>query len=112
MNVTLEVSLADLIRALANYNEDPVFNQALEQAQQQAISSQQSFVSLFVDASEDLAPNGKLSSVFATPENQARVNLNSSNPPIEHILNDEATEPFEQHGRATDREQVYPNEYN
>ncbi|QEC53115.1 SecD/SecF fusion protein [Anseongella ginsenosidimutans] len=95
MNVTLEVSLTELVRALANYSEDPTFNQALEQAQKQAVNSQQSFVSLFVDAYESLAPNGKLSAIFATPENQARINLNSSNQQVEQFLNEEANGAFE-----------------
>src|SRR3546814_5000918 len=38
MNVTLEVSLSELVRALANYSEDPVFDQAIKQAQEQTVS--------------------------------------------------------------------------
>src|SRR5690606_24433807 len=124
MNVTLEVSLAELVRALANYNEDPLFNQAdlrcslpapaqelvralanynedplfnqaVDQAQQQAVTSQQSFISLFVNAYESLAPNSKLSSLFATPENQSRITLNSSNQEVEQFLTEEANSAFE-----------------
>src|SRR3546814_17300483 len=60
MNVRLEVSLADLTRALANYNEEPAFNQDLDQEQQQEISSQQRLVSLYVSAYKAFSPNSKL----------------------------------------------------
>ncbi len=32
MNVTLEVSTPDIVRALSNYNPDPQFNQAVDEA--------------------------------------------------------------------------------
>src|SRR5690606_13749802 len=91
----LEVSLSELVRALANNNDDPTFNQAIEQAERDLVTSQDGFVSLFVDAYESLAPTGKLSSIFATPENQSRVNLNSTNQQIEKFLEDEANSAFE-----------------
>src|SRR5438477_8994943 len=47
MNVTMEVSLVDLIRAMANYSNDANFNKALGLAQRDQSKSQKDFVTLF-----------------------------------------------------------------
>src|SRR6186713_3086293 len=40
MNVTMEVSLVDLVRAMSNYSNDPTFNKAIENAAKAQIKSQ------------------------------------------------------------------------
>src|SRR4051812_1792769 len=40
MNVTMEVSMVDLVRALSGYSTDPTFNKAIAEAQSKSISSQ------------------------------------------------------------------------
>ena len=47
MNVTLQVQVKDLIRALSDNNDDPVFNQALSLAVAKQKDSQDDFVTLF-----------------------------------------------------------------
>ncbi|MFN9581656.1 MAG: protein translocase subunit SecDF, partial [Bacteroidota bacterium] len=46
MNVTLEVSIADLMRALSNNNPDPQFNQALALATERQRTTQKDYVTL------------------------------------------------------------------
>jgi SecD/SecF fusion protein len=50
MNVTLEVAVDDLIRALSNYNNDETFNAALLRARVMQRGSQEDFVTLFGQA--------------------------------------------------------------
>jgi SecD/SecF fusion protein len=79
MNVTLEVSVVDLVRSMANNSTDPGFNKAIEMAIEKQKSSQQDFVTLFGEAFEKTNPNTKLASIFSTSELQDRINFNSNN---------------------------------
>ena len=65
MNVTMEISLAELTKSLANNTNDATFNQALANAQTQMNAGGKDFISLFVNEYEKLAPNGKLADFFA-----------------------------------------------
>ena len=66
MNVTLEVSLAELVRGLANNNPDPKFNEAIVKASEKMQNSQKDFVSLFAESYAEVAPEAKLSAIFVT----------------------------------------------
>ena len=79
MNVTLEVSLSELLRALSNNNPDVQFNQALELANQRKLTSQKDFVSLFGEAYSEVAPGGKLAAIFANQTNKDRIKISSNN---------------------------------
>jgi SecD/SecF fusion protein len=95
MNVTMEVSLVDLIRAMANYSNDATFNKALDNAKLAQANSQSDFVSLFVDEFQRLDPNAKLAAIFATKELQDRVNFNSTNEEVKTIIQREANAAFD-----------------
>lgn len=62
MNVTLEISLVDMVRALSNNSPDSTFNKALGNAQAQLAGSQEDFVTLFGREFEKLDPNARLAS--------------------------------------------------
>jgi len=80
MNVTLEVSVPDVIRSLSGYNTTPNFNQALSIAsERQKTNSQKQYLDLFVEAYKELDPNAKLSTVFSTFELKDKISLNTSN---------------------------------
>ena len=79
MNVTLEVSVKDIIRAMSNYSTDSTFNAAIERAEQLQENSQADFVTLFGQAFDEIDPNAKLASVFNTLELRDQVNFNSTN---------------------------------
>ncbi|MDD4226120.1 MAG: protein translocase subunit SecDF [Mariniphaga sp.] len=86
MNVTLEVSVDDLIRALSNYNTDSTFNAALTMAKQMQRGSQDDFVTLFGRAYEEIDPNARLASVFLTLELRNQININSTNNEVLSVI--------------------------
>ena len=66
MNVMLEVSTVDVVKALANYTKDETFNKAIDNAlEQQKKSVNEDFVSLFYDEIVKIDPNVRLSKYFA-----------------------------------------------
>jgi SecD/SecF fusion protein len=90
MNVTLEVSVVDLIRAMANNSTDPTFNKALEEAQRLQRQSQKDFVTLFGEAFQRIDPNAKLAAIFSTMDLQDRVTFNSSNEDVLAVIREES----------------------
>ncbi len=95
MNVTLEVSQVELIKALSGGNPDPNFNKAVDNAELVAITSQRNFIDIFYDEYKKLSPNSKLAAIFATPNNKT-LNFNSSDEDVLKLLREEAA-------RAIDR---------
>ena len=89
MNVILEVSVPDVVKALADYKTDSAFVKSVNEAQQQAIESQNDFISLFVEAYKKNAPGSSLASVFATQKLKGKVNSNSSDSEVESVLREE-----------------------
>ena len=79
MNVTLEVSVIDLIRSLSNFSSDTTFTQAIVLAKDLQKDSQDDFVTLFGQAFETIDPNGNLSAIFNTIELRDRIQYNSTN---------------------------------
>ena len=89
MNVTLEVSVVDVIRAMSNYNNDSTFNAALEKAVELQRNSTQDFVTLFGQAFQQIDPNAKLAAVFNTLELKDRVKFDSSNEDVLKVIRQE-----------------------
>ncbi len=91
MNVTLEVSVVDLVRSMAGQNaNDPTFKKAIDRALEMQKNSQQDFVTLFGTAFRETDPNARLAAIFANIENQDRINFNSSNEEVLKVLKSEA----------------------
>ena len=86
MNVILEVSVPDVIKALADNKPDEAFNNALAEAAKQAVNSQDDIITLFVRAYHKAAPNAKLSELFATQQLKDKVNQKSSDAEVEKVL--------------------------
>jgi len=89
MNVTLEVSMVDMIRSLSNYNTDSTFNQAIALALEYQKNSQEDFVTLFGRAFEEIDPNGQLAAIFATRELRGQIDFNSSNEDVLRVIRSE-----------------------
>ncbi|HPE78257.1 MAG TPA: protein translocase subunit SecDF [Draconibacterium sp.] len=89
MNVTLEISVIDLIRAMSDYNTDSTFNAALAKATQLQLNSQKDFVTLFGQAFEEIDPNAKMASVFNTMDLRDRINFNSTNAQVLDVIRQE-----------------------
>ena len=86
MNVILEVSVPDVIKALADNKPDEAFNNALAEAAKQAVNSQDDIITLFVREYHKAAPNAKLSELFATQQLKDKVNQKSSDAEVEKVL--------------------------
>ena len=89
MNVILEVSVPDVIKALADNKTDEAFNQALATAAKQAISSQDDVITLFVREYHRIAPDARLSELFATQQLKDKVNQKTSDAEVEKVLRSE-----------------------
>ncbi|EJX11076.1 bifunctional preprotein translocase subunit SecD/SecF [gut metagenome] len=89
MNVILEVSIPDVVKALADNKTDEAFNKAVAEAAKQSITSQDDFITLFVNEYKKQAPNGKLAELFATQQLKDKVNTRSSDADVEKVLREE-----------------------
>ena len=89
MNVILEVSVPDVIKALADNKSDETFNQALATAAQQATTSQDDVITLFIREYHRLAPDAPLAQLFATQQLKDKVNQKSTDAEVEKVLREE-----------------------
>ena len=89
MNVTLEVSVVDLIKSLSNFSKDSTFNAAIQKAKEKQLKSQEDFVTLFGKSYQEIAPNGKLASIFNTLDLKDKVKYNSTNSEVLDLLRKE-----------------------
>ena len=86
MNVILEVSVPDVIKALADNKPDEAFNNALATAAKQAVNSQDDVITLFIREYHKIAPDAKLSELFATQQLKDKINQKSSDAEVEKVL--------------------------
>ncbi|MDO4181039.1 MAG: protein translocase subunit SecDF [Bacteroidales bacterium] len=89
MNVILEVSVPDVVKALADNKTDEAFNKAVAEASKQSITSQDDFITLFVKEYKRQAPEGKLAELFATQQLKDKVNTRSTDAEVEKVLREE-----------------------
>lgn len=89
MNVVLEVSVEDVIRALSGQSKDPAFNKALELAKERKKASQSDFVTLFGQAYEEVQPQGRLATVFANAY-QKDIDFNTPNAKVLDVIRRES----------------------
>ena len=90
MNVTLEVSVGDILRVLSGYNSSENFNKALAlAAERQKTNSQAQYLDLFVQAYKEIDPQAKLATVFSTFDLKEKISLSSSNDEVVSVLRSE-----------------------
>jgi SecD/SecF fusion protein len=89
MNVTLEVSVVDVIRSMSGYSTDTVFNQAVSRAIQKQASSQSDFVDLFYESFLEIDPQGQLASIFSF-ELKDKISQNATNPEVLKVIKEES----------------------
>ncbi|MBR2415196.1 MAG: protein translocase subunit SecDF [Bacteroidaceae bacterium] len=89
MYVIMEVSVPDIIKALADHKSDVAFNQAVEAARVASITSQSDYITLFVDEYKKLAPEGSLAAIFATQQLKDKVNTRSTDSEVVAVLRSE-----------------------
>ena len=89
MNVTMEVSVSDIVRALSGYNTTENFNKAIALANEKQKSSGADYLTLFFESFYELDPNAQLASVFSTFELKDKVSLTSTNAEVEKVVREE-----------------------
>ncbi len=89
MNVTMEVSVPDILDALSGHNETPNYKAALAAAKQKQKASGADFVTLFIESYREIDPEGQLASIFSTFELKDKVTLNSTNAEVEKVIREE-----------------------
>ncbi len=87
MNVTLQISVPDILRALANNNPDKKFNQAIDNVSKNQ-TAQDDFVGSFCKEYKKLAPEGSLAQIFRGIE-RVKEKPNATDAEVQNILNDE-----------------------
>ncbi len=89
MNVTLEVSLDDLVRSMSNNPRDVALNKAIKDANTAKANSEANFITLFGEIFEKQNPGVKLAYLFTKPS-EKDITLNSSNQDVIAKLNRES----------------------
>ena len=89
MNVTMEVSVPDILDALSGHNETPNYKEAMALAKQKQKSSGADFVTLFIESYREVDPDGQLASIFSTFELKDKVTLTSTNAEVEKVIREE-----------------------
>ena len=94
MNVTLEVSVKDIVKALSGNSQDPIFLEAMDLATQRQEKSEGDFVTLFGQAFEEAAqkannPDARLASIFLYEFKDKGITVNSSNSDVLKVLKSE-----------------------
>jgi SecD/SecF fusion protein len=96
MNVTLEVSVPDILRALSDYNTTPNFEEALKRASAlQKSNSNTHYLDLFAQAYRDIDPNGQLAAIFSTFDMKEKILLTSKNEEVLTVLKAEVESAIE-----------------
>ncbi len=90
MNLILEVKVADILRALSNYNSDPTFNEALKLAEKREMNSSEDYITLFKEEFNKLDSEAKLAAIFSTVEMQGKIDYNTSNEDVIKVLREES----------------------
>ncbi len=90
MNVTLEVSVVDLIKAMAGESNEEVFVKSINDAIELQKNSQEDFTTLFGQAIDANDPDFKLISIFHNRENKELFPRESSNEEVLEIIRKEA----------------------
>ena len=95
MNVTLEISVADIIRSLSNNSNNPAFIKALDQATIRFKKEPKDFVTIFGEEYQKISPSESLASNFQTIELKGKIDYNTSNEDVLKFLRERAKDAIE-----------------
>jgi len=90
MNVMLQVQLEDLVRALADNNQSPEFNQALALAKERSVASRSDFITLFEEAWKEVGNGTPLAKVFGTYEMRDKIDSKTNDADVISVIRAEA----------------------
>lgn len=95
MNVTMEISLDELVRNLANNPNDEKFNNSLNEAIKKSRTTNTSIIDLFISEYKASGATASLASFFATKDNTNFITNNSSESDVKRFLQTEADNAIE-----------------
>ena len=86
MNVILEVSVPDVIDVLADHKTDAAYKKSMEEAKKDEETSQDDFISLFINRWKQNSNGRPLAAIFATQQMKGKVSTQSSDSEVESAL--------------------------
>lgn len=88
INVTLQISVKDILKGLANNTKNPVFNKALANADEASKSSDDTYLDLFFDAFDNIKGDAKLASpdIFANKALSNEINFQMTDNEVKPII--------------------------
>jgi len=88
INVTLQISVKDILKGLADNTKNPVFNKALSDADIASKSSDDTYLNLFFDAFENIKGDGKLATpdIFANKGLSDEINFQMTDDQVKPII--------------------------
>ncbi len=89
MNVTLEVMVVDVIKALANNSADENFNKAIENANERQKDGNVDYLSLFAEEYEKLSSENGLSIIYYAQLKNKGINVDAKNKEVIEVLRKE-----------------------
>jgi SecD/SecF fusion protein len=95
MNVTMEVSVADVVNAMSGYSTNPTFKKAMALAAEKQKNSQSNFVTLFGESFKEVDPNAKLSAIFGRMELRDKIKPNSTNEEVLAVIRTECNDAYD-----------------
>ena len=96
MNVILEVSVNDILRSLSNNSKDPIFNQAIDAANERQRDSQDDYITLFFQEFQRIRTEQNSDirladpTIFGNRDLKDKVNFDSSDEEVVRVLRLEA----------------------
>ena len=88
MYVIMEVSVPDIVKAMAGNKEDEAFKTALENARIATINGGD-YITAFVNEYHKVAPGSKLASIFATYDLKERISQSTTDAEVEAVIREE-----------------------
>ena len=86
MNVILEISVPDVVDMLADHKKDAAYVKSMNEAKKEEETSQDDFISLFINAYHKNAQGHRLAEIFATQQLQGKVSPQSTDDEVEKAL--------------------------
>ncbi len=88
INVTLQISIKDILRGLADNSKNPVFNKALADADEASKNSDDTYIDLFFESFDNIKGDTKLASpdIFANKGLSDQVNFQMNDDEVKPVL--------------------------
>ena len=94
MNVTLEVSMVDILKTMSGHTADPTFNKAIDLAVVKHRTSKADFVTLFAESFKEIDPNAKMAAIFGF-ELKDKIKANATNEEVIAAIRTETKDAFD-----------------